>query len=554
MRLRTGVVWAAILSGAFASAMAQDDPHAACAAVGWVPRDVLDRPVTVRTGIGRAHEDLPGASTQVQALHDQGLAYLHSYVWIEAARSFRQALRLDPRQALTWVALSRTFTGLNDDDAARKSQAEAERLAASGDARVKLRVAARSRHLEALADLADPEKHRAYKLALHEALALEPLDVELLLLRGHAEEATAAGRGQRGNEATARYYRKVFEVSPDDFAAHHYLIHTYEGLGRIDDALVHGAAYARLAPEVPHAHHMYGHDLRRVGRLDEAIAAFLKTYELENAYYAAEKIPAGLDWHHGHNLDLLSTAYQHQGRMRLAEQHMRESHALPAMVDYREFNLKEWPGFLLSRGRNEEALAAARGLTRGQWPTTRAVGHALAGHALAALGRRDEAFAALVAADDAYREIPAKPVFGRMVTRGGVDPYLDGLRGELLLTGSAEERIEARVILKDVQARIRAVPGPDAWTEALFRLEGIARSARAAGDWELAAHTAGQMREHDPKYAGTHLALGLVAQHEGRTAEAAREMAEAVSLWRSADADLPELAEARERSRALASR
>ena len=111
-------------------AAAQEDPHAACASVGWVPREVLDRPVPVRTGIGRAHETLPGASAQVQALHDQGLAYLHSYVWIEAARSFRQALRADPGQALTWVALSRTFTGLNDEEAARKSQREAERLAA----------------------------------------------------------------------------------------------------------------------------------------------------------------------------------------------------------------------------------------------------------------------------------------------------------------------------------------------------------------------------------------------------------------------------------------
>lgn len=536
------------------SAAAQDDPHAACAAVGWVPREVLDRPVPVRSGIGRAHEALPNASAQVQALHDQGLAYLHSYVWIEAARSFRQALRLDPGQALTWVALSRTFTGLNDDAAARKSQREAERLAASGDARVKLRVAARSRHLEALADLSDKERLLAYRLALHDALAVEPNDVELLLLRGHAEEATAAGRGQRGNEATARYYRKVLEVSPDDFAAHHYLIHTYEGLGRIDDALVHGAAYARLAPQVPHAHHMYGHDLRRVGRVDEAIAAFVRTYELEKAYFAAESIGAGLDWHHGHNLDLLSTAYQHQGRMQLAERHMRESHALPSVVDHREFNLKEWPGFLLSRGRNEEALAAAGHLIGGQWPTTRAVGHTLAGQALAALGRRDEAVAALIAAEDAYREIPVKPVFGRMVSRSAVDPYLDGLRGELLLGGSPEERLEARVILKDVEERIRAVPGPDAWTEALFRLEGIARSARAAGDWNLAAHTAGQMREHDPNYAGTHLALGLVAQQEGRTAEAAREMGEAVRLWSRADPDLPELAEARERSRALASR
>jgi hypothetical protein len=158
-----------------------------------------------------------------------------------------------------------------------------------------------------------------------------------------------------------------------------------------------------------------------------------------------------------------------------------------------------------------------------------------------------------MAADDAFREIPTRPVLGRSVSRGGVEPYLDGLRGDLLLGGSADERAEARAILADVQQRIRAVPGPDAWTEALFRLEAIARSARSAGDWELAAHTAGQMREHDPNYAGTCLALGLVARHEGRSADAAREMAEAVRLWRHADPDLPELGEAREAGRALAS-
>ena len=299
---------------------------------------------------------------------------------------------------------------------------------------------------------------------------------------------------------------------------------------------------------------MYGHDLRRVGRVDEAIAAFVKTYELENAYYAAEKIPAGMDWHHGHNLDLLSTAYQHQGRMRLAEKHMLESHGLPSILDNREFNLKEWPGFLLSRGRNQEALLAARELASRQWPATRAVGRVLEGQALLALGRADEALASLAAADDAFRELPKQPISGRMITRGAVEPYLDGLRGELLLRGMADEKIEAREILRDVQQRIRAVPGPDAWTEALFRLEGIARAARMAGDWELAAFTAGQMREHDPNYGGTHLALGLVAKHEKRTADAAREMSEAARLWKNADPDLPELAEARDGSRALASR
>jgi hypothetical protein len=51
-------------------------------------------------GIGSAHDAVSTASKQAQAFYDQGLACLHSYVWLEAARSFNQALALDPKLAL----------------------------------------------------------------------------------------------------------------------------------------------------------------------------------------------------------------------------------------------------------------------------------------------------------------------------------------------------------------------------------------------------------------------------------------------------------------------
>ncbi|HEX6738342.1 MAG TPA: hypothetical protein VF310_08730, partial [Vicinamibacteria bacterium] len=69
----------------------------------------------------------------------------------------------------------------------------------------------------------------------------------------------------------------------------------------------------------------------------------------------------------------------------------------------------------------------------------------------------------------------------------------------------------------------------------------------AAGDWELAAHTAEQMRDHDAAYAGTQYALGLVAQQRGQAQAAQRAFTSAVELWRGADPDLPELADARKR-------
>src|SRR5262249_40028089 len=168
------------------------------------------------------------------------------------------------------------------------------------------------------------------------------------------------------------------------FAAHHYLVHALENIGRIDEALKHAEIYARTAPSVPHALHMYGHDLRRVGRVDEAIAQFRRADELERAYYKAENIPPEFDWHHEHNLDLLATSYQYQGRIKQAESLMREAFAIPSTQDTLEFNKKQWPAFLILRGRNEEAIEASMMLAKSRWDIVRSIGHVMASHALLA--------------------------------------------------------------------------------------------------------------------------------------------------------------------------
>src|SRR5918994_1944207 len=111
-----------------------------------VPDELLTRTVPLRTGIGRAHDAVATKSPQAQAFYDQGLAYLHSYVWLEAARSFNQALRIDA------------------------------------------------------------------------ALARQPSDVELWLLRGIAQSPDPADRGQGSVEASIPFFEKALGLSPDHFA------------------------------------------------------------------------------------------------------------------------------------------------------------------------------------------------------------------------------------------------------------------------------------------------------------------------------------------------
>jgi tetratricopeptide (TPR) repeat protein len=532
-----------LIAAAATSTSAQEDPHAACAASGsWAPPEVLMRPVGVRDGVGNSRDAATSSSTEALRYYRQGLDYLHGYVWIEAARSFNQAVRLDPQMASAYWGLSRVYSGLDDQTSAMQAAVRAKELAAAASPREQRRTALRVQQLEAIAALANPQLHAAYKQALDKALAQDMEDIELWLIRGNAEEPSAAGRGQRGAVASTAFYREVLRLEPDNAAAHHYLTHSYETIGRIDRALEHGEVYARLAPGIPHAHHMWGHDLRRVGRIDEAIAAFTRTDELEKAYYAAERIPAQLDWHHVHNLDLLATSYEHKGQMRKAEALLREAAAIEPLNEYQAFNQKSLTVFLLGRQRWRDALKAAGALTHVKGAATRTVGHAFAGHAHLALGDRAAAQRDLEAAERELSTVPTLTA-GIQVNRAALQPYIDALRADTLLRAGKTE--EGAALLKDVQARLRALPGPDAWTQALFRLEAFARIARDVGAWDLAEHTSRQMIDHDSAYAGGHFALALVAKQRGDQDLVSRSANAARRYWRDADPDLRELGELR---------
>lgn len=518
---------------------AQEDPHAACAAPpSYVPAELLERVVPLRKGIGNSHETVTTSSKEAQAFYDQGLNYLESYVWIEASRSFHQALRLDPELAMAHLGLSYVASGLENPEAARKLFEKANARASSVSERERLRLDIREKQLAAIDDIKDTSRFYAYKKAIDDALAKHMEDPQLWLLRGNAEETNASGRGQRGGTASIAFYRAALDLMPDHASAHHYLVHSYETIERIDRALEHGEVYARLAPQIPHAAHMWAHDLRRVGRVDDAIVQFKKTDALERAYYAAEKIDPALDWHHGHNLDLLASCYEHQGQMKLAESTLRESAGLAPVNAYRAFNMRELPNFLIHRARYAEALEAGRALTTTTYPQARCVGHALAGQALLSLGRSDEANRELAAAQRELETIPAVAL-GLDPSRSMVAPWVDALRGEILLrAGKAEE---GRAVLKEVVKALRAAVGPDAWSQGLFRLESMARSAIEVQDWELAGFLADQMLDHDPAYAGSHFMRALVLRHRRDAAGARREMETARRYWSGADRDLPEL-------------
>ena len=510
---------------------AQETGHEGHQGGSPVPHEIRERPVALRSGIGALHEKVTTSSQQAQAFYDQGLAYVHSYVWIEAIRSFHQALRLDPNMAMAFLGLTDAYIGVHDPGTARSAFERAKALAPKVSKHEQMWITIRDRELDYLESNEDPDKYVAYRRSISVALKEYPNDPWLWIQRGLADEGSPVTHGQVGGVDTIAFYRTALALAPDNFAAHHYYAHTLENLGRTKEALDEAAIYVRMAPAIPHAHHMHGHELMRLGRTEEAIAEFLKTKALEQEYYRAENIPARYDWHHAHNLQLLAMSYQSLGQMKAAEATFREAFAVPAYTDFLEFNRKAWPEFLLARSRYEEALKTSEELTKSEWPLPRLAGHTLAGEALLAMDRPTEAQQELSLAEQETEHLPVNLVAS--------SPFPSILRAEFLLRDKKIE--EAERLFEDIVKMTLSPPGPDAWSAARFELEAIAKTARQSGDWNLAESLARDMIEHDPTYAGGYFALGLAAEHAGRPAQAHEQFAAAEKYWSKADKDLPEL-------------
>jgi tetratricopeptide (TPR) repeat protein len=526
---------AALLAGALAAlgSAQEHPPHP----VPSVPEALLQRPIALRDGIGAAHDRVSTGSKQAQAYYDQGLACLHAYAWIDAARSFTEALRQDPSLAVAHVGLGYAYEELNKPTAAATSLERARALLPGLSLHDRRHVEIRI--LQAAAERAprDATKAAAYRKALDDALEAFPSDTELWLQRGVAESPDPADRGQGSTEASVRFYERALQLRPDHFAAHHYLTHASENAGRLDAALGHADAFARLAPAVPHAHHMRGHNLRRAGRVDDAIASFRAALDLETARSRAEDIPAEHDWHHAHNLDLLASSHEYLGQVKTAEALLRRSFQIPSPLVLQEFNKHEWPAFLLARKRPEEAQAASSALTASPSALVRGIGHVMTARALLALGRHS---AAVDAGNLALNALRLAGDEARLAA-----PHVKALQAEMFLRSG--QRGQSRPVFDEALRMLRALPGPDGWSQALFRLEALARVGVEAGDWELVERAALALKDHDDTYAGTHRLLALVAAQKGDRATAVRELTIAERAWSRADPDFPELMEIRAR-------
>jgi tetratricopeptide (TPR) repeat protein len=490
---------------------AQADPHAGhTGIVGSISREVMERPVALTDTAGHLHQQVSTDSTEAQAYYDQGIAYLASYVWVEAARSFHEALRRDPNLAMAHLGLAKAYAGADARAETKLHLKKAQELAGTGKITEKetrwIRLYAQQQEAIYAPLEQRAAHHQAYKQAIEALIVLDPSDPYAWILRGNAEEPGPWGRGQVGGVGSIAFYEAALQRDPNNLAAHHFLVHSYENIGRHDIAAEHGKAYATAAAGVPHAQHMYGHVLPRLGKWEEALHQLSEADRLERAYYAAQNIAPEEDWHHGHNLHLLGTVQLRLGNEAEAERLFKEAFELKGRGMLTDRYVAPWIEYLILRGRFAEALETAQVVEKRSSPVARLIGAALAGEAYIGLNRLADAKKALKRAEGAEPKLQVAlkntpyETFGASFSRS----FLNTLSSEIALRGKTPEEGERQFI---AMADALAVnPRLDAWADGLFRLERMAQDAHRANRPALAQALVERMHKIDPGFTSTALA------------------------------------------------
>ena len=181
----------------------------------------------------------PTSSAEAQALHDQGLAiFMHTSGSRPRARSTRPCAstragpglgrpRAAPTPAST-TPMRRESRRTQARGAGRRRGTERERRRVAPAARTSRRHGRPRRPGAARA----PTSARSTRRSPHDRRRRA---VAAARQRRGARRRPAAGSAAR--RPRRAFYRRALAVSPDHFAAHHYLIHSYEKVGRIAEAL-----------------------------------------------------------------------------------------------------------------------------------------------------------------------------------------------------------------------------------------------------------------------------------------------------------------------------
>lgn len=351
------------------------------------PRAIAADPATATTqiapkleGLGDHHFPVTTDDQESQYYFDQGLRLTYGFNHSEALRAFKEAVRLDPDNAMAhwgWALVLGPNLNLP-----MLPDVVPQAYAAMQDAvTLRDRVSAKERDMIdalALRYSDDPEADRAsfdqaYSDALGELVAKYPDDLDIATLYAASLMNLSPwnywdldGRARANTDELVETLQSVIERNPEHPGALHYYIHAVEAR-HPDWAEASADRLGALMPGAGHMVHMPSHIYMRLGRYGDSYAANEKASAADESYItqcrAQGLYPLG---YYPHNVHFLAWSAMFEGRSDAAMAASRKvAEKVPADLGsdtwllYQTFLAQ--PMYTMVRfGRWDEALAEPR--------------------------------------------------------------------------------------------------------------------------------------------------------------------------------------------------
>jgi tetratricopeptide (TPR) repeat protein len=499
--------------------------------------------------LGRVEFPTSG-SPAAQAHFLRGLAALHSFWYEEALEAFRESTKADPDFMMGYwgeaMAQNHPLWSEQDLGAAQQIVAKIKDTPKLSDREraylnaVKLLYGNGDKHARDVAYSAAMEKiYRAYPDDL-DAAAFYSLSLLGLVGPG--------AKGYRLQAQAGAIALAVYEKNPNHPGAAHYIIHAFDDPDHAILALPAARRYADIAPEAHHARHMPSHIFLQLGMWPEAAASNESAWESSDNWMKRKKLPLSVRDYH--SLHWLLYAYLQQGRYSKAEQLLK---LMKQVMSESTYDNKLRPGYYENNYAN---MAAAFIVETERWELANELfppGKEPASSEAATSGSHSAHGSAQMANTLRYsgasKVLPSFIRSFSAVIRGGEGETVDGIRGLEVAALSAamkKDYDKAIELMKEASAQEeQSSPpsGPPSLIKPTHELFGeillrAGKPTEAAAQFRIAL-----LRQ--PNRARSLLGAARAAAQSGDQTTAAAMYSKLLDQWKQADADLPELREAR---------
>ena len=288
--------------------------------------------------LGTYHHPISTESKLAQRYFDQGLILTYGFNHGEAARSFREAARLDPDCAMCYwgiaLVLGPNINAMMEPEAVPEAYSalqKAKELAVNGSEREQAYIQALSKRYRAYHLSNRDSLDRAYAEAMGEVAKKYPEDLDAATLYAEALMDTTPwdywveGKPKPETKEILTTLESVLAKNPNHPGANHLYIHAVESSPHPEQGEAAADRLRNLVPGAGHLVHMPGHIYINIGRYNDTSVVNQEAIAADQAYisqcHAQGLYPIAYIPHNQHFLWASATM---EGRSELAIQAARD--------------------------------------------------------------------------------------------------------------------------------------------------------------------------------------------------------------------------------------